>query len=85
MLLAEGHHVCGLFRSSSDLEALYSNYHHATFDLSQIFEIELIVKSIIGTIPYDQFEMICLVNNAAMLELLKPIDRCTMVEIFKEN
>ncbi|WP_110930152.1 SDR family NAD(P)-dependent oxidoreductase [Paenibacillus bouchesdurhonensis] len=81
MLLDRGHYVYGIARGSSEALRSYSNYTHRTFDLSEIKAIDSLIEEIVNGVNINDSEIICLVNNAAVLEPLKPIERCTPVEI----
>lgn len=83
MLLEEDHHVHGISRTESNTLAPYKKYTPITFDLSQTAEIESIINDVFKQIAFCELEMICLINNAAMLEPLKPIEECDAWEINK--
>ncbi|MGM0883040.1 MAG: SDR family NAD(P)-dependent oxidoreductase [Bacillota bacterium] len=83
MLLEADHHVYGISRSQSNALATYNKYTHTTFDLSHTVEIESKINDLFKQIPFRNFEMICLINNAAMLEPLKSIEECSVLEINK--
>ncbi|MBD8497300.1 SDR family NAD(P)-dependent oxidoreductase [Paenibacillus arenosi] len=81
-LLEDGHYVYGISRGESQLLSTYDNYTHTYFNLREVDKINDLFTSIFERIKVDaQTDMICLINNAAMLEPLKPIDRCTPEEI----
>ncbi|MFD3259840.1 SDR family NAD(P)-dependent oxidoreductase [Paenibacillus lentus] len=81
MLLDLGHQVYGIARGSSERLHSYSNYTHRTFDLNDIMGIESLIEGIVNEVNINDSKIFCLINNAAMLEPLKPIDRCTAQEI----
>jgi len=85
LLLEEGYSVYGISRGASPLLSNYAKYNHFHFDLGNVLEIEGLMSDIAGRINSSstRTEMICLVNNAAMLEPLKPIDQCSPEEINK--
>ncbi|MDQ0496792.1 SDR family NAD(P)-dependent oxidoreductase [Paenibacillus brasilensis] len=83
MLLDNGNFVYGISRGDSNTLDKYKNYTHRNFDLSNILGIELMLKEIFNQINLNDSEMICLINNAAMLEPLKRIDNCNAEEINK--
>jgi len=80
-LLDEGHYIFGISRGVSDVLMQYENYTHSMFDLSESDNIEQLLSNIFEQIDSQEIEMICLVNNAAMLEPLKPIEECQAEEI----
>ncbi|MEC0126635.1 SDR family NAD(P)-dependent oxidoreductase [Paenibacillus pabuli] len=81
LLLEKGDHVYGIARGTSELEETYMRYQHIQFDLADIHSIADLVSSILKKIPLQEAEFIGLINNAAMLEPLKPIDHCNAEEI----
>lgn len=84
LLLEKGDHVYGIARGTSDLEEAYERYQHVQFDLADIHSIDDLVSSILEQIPPQEVEFIGLINNAAMLEPLKPIDQCIAEEISQQ-
>lgn len=82
-LLEKGYTVHGIARGVSSALTHYNNYNHIIFDLSHTLGIEMILNQIFERIDLNETEMICLINNAAMLEPLKPIDQCNAEEINK--
>ncbi|OAB72509.1 SDR family NAD(P)-dependent oxidoreductase [Paenibacillus crassostreae] len=83
MLLENGDFVCGIARGKSSILDKYENYSHIQFDLSDTSSVEHMMSEAIYRIDIKDVEMICLINNAAMLEPLKSIDQCTTEEINK--
>lgn len=83
MLLEKGNFVYGIARGDSNLLMKYKNYVHVNFDLSDVAGIEPLLSRIFDQINLNHTDMICLVNNAAMLEPLKPIEQCSGEEINK--
>jgi benzil reductase ((S)-benzoin forming) len=83
MLLDDGHYIFGISRGVSDVLMQYENYTHNMFDLSESDNIEQLLTSIFEQIDSQEIDMICLINNAAMLEPLKPIEECQAEEINK--
>lgn len=81
MLLDKGDVVHGISRGASDFFSEYENYTHHPFDLSYISGIQDLLHNILCQMDLSNSEMICLINNAAMLEPLKTIDKCTPEEI----
>lgn len=62
----------------------YKNYHHVTFDLDATEQIADMFGEVINQANFNTgFDMICLVNNAAILEPIKPIDKAIVAEITK--
>ncbi|UPK45569.1 SDR family NAD(P)-dependent oxidoreductase [Paenibacillus pabuli] len=84
LLLEKGDHVYGIARGTSDLEEAYERYHHVQFDLADIHSIDDLVSSLLEQIPLQEVEFIGLINNAAILEPLKPIDQCIAEEISQQ-
>lgn len=81
LLLEKGDHVYGIARGTCDLEEAYERYKHVQFDLADIHSIDDLVSGMLEQIPLQEVEFIGLINNAAMLEPLKPIDQCIAEEI----
>lgn len=81
LLLKMGDYVYGIARGMSGLEEAFERYKHIQFDLADIHSIDDLVSSILEQIPPQEVEFIGLINNAAMLEPLKPIDQCSAEEI----
>lgn len=81
-MLGRGDVVCGISRSEApDTLAERPDYIHTCFDLVQIARIEGMLRSILQRIDPNDYEMICLVNNAAMLEPLKLVEDVLPEEI----
>lgn len=83
ILLENNHSVYGISRGKSDVLSSYDNYSAINYDLSNIGNIEHLIRDILAKAKIDEFEMICLINNAAMLEPLNPIEACPPEEICK--
>ncbi|WP_422660620.1 SDR family NAD(P)-dependent oxidoreductase [Paenibacillus sp. EC2-1] len=81
MLLENGNVVHGISRGDSPVLSEHENYTHHPFDLGQISSIQDLLLHIFSLMDLSNSEMICLINNAAMLEPLKTIDKCTPEEI----
>lgn len=81
LLLERGDCVHGISRGNSNVLNQYKDYSHTNFDLSNITGIETLIREILSQMDLTSTEMICLINNAAMLEPLKTIDKCTAEEI----
>jgi benzil reductase ((S)-benzoin forming) len=71
MLLEDGQYVVGISRGISAVLTKYENYTHYLFDLGETDQIEQLLTNILGQIGSKEKEMICLFNNAAMLEPLR--------------
>jgi len=80
MLLEQNHMVHGISRGDSSLTE-YQNYTHIHYDLSNPSGMSTLMDSVFNQIDLHHADMICLVNNAAMVEPLKPIEQCTLHEI----
>ncbi|XEC96553.1 SDR family NAD(P)-dependent oxidoreductase [Paenibacillus tarimensis] len=83
LLLERGDVVYGISRGSSGVLDKYDMYTSVHFDLGIGSEIDLILSGLFEQIDLNRTEMICLINNAAMLEPLKSIDQCSADEINK--
>ncbi|WEK56056.1 MAG: SDR family NAD(P)-dependent oxidoreductase [Candidatus Cohnella colombiensis] len=83
MLLENGNFVYGISRGDSNVLNKYENYIHFNFDLSDVLGIEHLLSKIFDQININNTGLICLINNAAMLEPLKSIDQCNAEEINK--
>lgn len=81
MLLERDSYVYGISRGSSDALCKYKNYSHIKFDLSNTMGAPHMLNGIMESINMNDAEMLCLINNAAMLEPLKSIEKCTQEEI----
>lgn len=81
MLLEKDCFVHGISRGNSDVLCKYKNYSPINYDLSNSIGIEQVLNGIMKSINLDEAEMLCLINNAAMLEPLKSIEKCTQEEI----
>lgn len=81
LCLEKGDSVYGIARGASDLGNIYEGYTHVQFDLKDIHGIDDVISGILEQIPLLSVECIGLINNAAMLEPLKPIDQCLADEI----
>lgn len=80
-ILEDGNHVYGISRSKSDKLERFAHFKHVQFDLRCTLEIDQMLNQIFSHIDIEHTDMICLVNNAAMLEPLKTIASCTPEEI----
>ncbi|MFC3800469.1 SDR family NAD(P)-dependent oxidoreductase [Cohnella sp. GCM10012308] len=80
-LLALGHTVFGFSRNSCDLLEQYREYNHITIDLANFSYIEEAVDRSLSAAATNTFDAVYLINNAALVEPLRPIDKCTPEEI----
>ncbi|WP_373232080.1 SDR family NAD(P)-dependent oxidoreductase [Cohnella sp.] len=83
MLLENGNFVYGISRGDSNSLVKYENYIHFNIDLCDVLVIENLLGKIFDQININNTGMICLINNAAMLEPLKSVDQCNAEEINK--
>ncbi|MGO4530533.1 SDR family NAD(P)-dependent oxidoreductase [Paenibacillus sp. 2TAF8] len=81
LCLEKGDAVYGIARGASDLGNTYERYTHVQFNLEDIHHIDELISGILEQIPLVSVECIGLINNAAMLEPLKPIDQCLATDI----
>ncbi|MWV44278.1 SDR family NAD(P)-dependent oxidoreductase [Paenibacillus sp. HJL G12] len=73
-LLERGDAVYGIARSAAEPLSERMGYIHTNFDLLQTSQIESMLQTILEQIKPEEFEMVCLINNAAMLEPLKRVE-----------
>ncbi|GIP29308.1 short-chain dehydrogenase [Paenibacillus sp. J23TS9] len=73
-MLERGDKVYGISRSKADSLAHLTGYTHVSFDLMQTTQIEGMLHSVLEPIHPEDFEMVCLINNASMLEPLKLVE-----------
>ncbi|MEO2204626.1 SDR family NAD(P)-dependent oxidoreductase [Paenibacillus pabuli] len=83
LLLEQGDRVYGISRGTDEFLHGHDLYKHFQYDLSDLMGIESLVTRILEMVPLQETEFIGLINNAAMLEPLKPIDQCSIEEISK--
>ncbi|GAS80481.1 SDR family NAD(P)-dependent oxidoreductase [Paenibacillus amylolyticus] len=85
LLLAKGDYVYGISRGSSDQlesgEEWSGRYRHVQYDLADLTGIDELVTRVLDDISSQEADFIGLINNAAMLEPLKPIHQCSAAEI----
>ncbi|MGG4345813.1 SDR family NAD(P)-dependent oxidoreductase [Paenibacillus lautus] len=81
MLLEKGNVVYGIARGTSDRLSSYPKYRHRVYNLSDALGLEELMDNIFEEIDPDHADMICLINNASMLEPLKAIERCDATDI----
>lgn len=79
-ILEEGNTVLGISRSRS--ETLKStNYHHLSYDLSDTSQMSQIIDKVNEIVDKQNFDFVCLVNNASAVEPLGPIEKCPVTEV----
>jgi len=74
-ILTEGDTVLGVARSQSD-SIQSDNYHHLSFDLTEISKIDTIMEKVSGIFEKRDFDFVCLVNNASATEPVGPVEAC---------
>lgn len=74
-ILTEGDTVLGVARSQSD-SIQSDNYHHLSFDLTEISKIDTIMEKVSGIFKKRDFDFVCLVNNASATEPVGPVEAC---------
>ncbi len=79
-LVGEGHTVLGAARGAAAI-AESGNYHHRQADLTDMASVRGLADEAARLVGRGHFDFLCLVNNAAVLEPLKPLHRCTAEEI----
>lgn len=79
-ILTEGGTVLGVSRSKSD-SIQSENYHHLSFDLTEILQIDSIIEKVNEVVDEQDFDFVCLVNNASATEPVGPIETCPSREI----
>lgn len=87
-VMKEGNVIYAIARSKSE-ELTNLNGHsngkleQISYDLSNISGIESLMENIFQSIDETEVDAITLVNNAGIVEPMKPIERCTGTEIEK--
>ena len=79
-ILREGGTVLGISRNQSE-ELKATKYHHLSFDLNDTPQIGQIMVRLDEVVNYENFDFVCLVNNAAVVEPLNSIENCPPAEI----
>ncbi len=79
-ILREGNTVLGISRKQSD-SIKSPNYYHLNFDLNDTSRFNLILDRINKIFNGRSFDFICLINNAAVIEPVGPIEKCSAAEI----
>lgn len=80
-LVQRGDIVYGIARSDPPLSLASDQYVHVRYDLSDTQRIEEFFEPVVQQLGQARLELICLVNNAAMVEPLLPIERCETEQI----
>ncbi|MGE7055253.1 SDR family NAD(P)-dependent oxidoreductase, partial [Paenibacillus glucanolyticus] len=81
MLVENGNVVYGIARGTSDRLSSSANYRHIAYDLNDTLGLENVMDRLFELIDPAHADMICLINNASMLEPLKSIDLCEPKDI----
>lgn len=81
LLLERGDYVYGISRGPVGELERYERYLHKRFDLSEVDELEPLLDHFVGRIDTSDTNMVCLINNAAVLEPLKHAEKDDPVEI----
>ncbi|MEC0257286.1 SDR family NAD(P)-dependent oxidoreductase [Paenibacillus lautus] len=81
MLLEKGHIVHGIARGTPERLGTHSNYRHHKYNLNDTLGLEELIDHIFEELDPDHADMICLINNASMLEPLKAIELCDATDI----
>jgi benzil reductase ((S)-benzoin forming) len=84
LLVGKGNYVYGIARGTAHMKEATDRYKHFQYDLGDLSGIDELVSHILKQIPLQEAEFIGLINNAAMLEPLKPIDQCIAEEISQQ-
>lgn len=79
-ILEKGNSVLGVSRSRSDVLGS-PNYTHLSYDLADTAGLYQIMEAAIKIVHKHDFDFLCLVNNASAVEPIKPIERCSPMEI----
>jgi len=79
-ILEEGHTVLGVARSQSD-EIESGNYYHLSFDLTETSRINAIMEKVDEIVGDQDFDFVCLVNNASATEPVGPIGNFPATDI----
>ena len=79
-ILQEGNRVLGISRNRSD-KLKSKNYFDLSFDLTDTSRINIIKDKINEIFSPENYDFVCLINNAAVVGPLGPIDKCPQTEI----
>lgn len=80
-LLENGDSVCGLSRRECQELSSHPQYSHICLDLQHVDNIKDTIHRVLTERNQQNLTMIGLINNAAMLEPLQPIEECASKEI----
>ncbi|WLR52799.1 (S)-benzoin forming benzil reductase [Bacillus tianshenii] len=85
-VLKEGNIVYAIARSKSEkLATIHTQgngiLEQLSYDLSDISGLSAFMNSLFGRIPLEKADTITLINNAGIVEPMKPIERCNSAEI----
>lgn len=83
-LLQQDCYVYGVSRGEAVYLREYDRFQQIPFDLSKTDGIESMLRNILSRVEANTEDMICLVNNAAILEPLRTIDQCCLDEIHRQ-
>ena len=78
--LKAGYTVLGASRSASVLQN-EENYHHLQLDLEKAEDRSTLMPAAVGLVSLQSLEAVYLVNNAALLEPLKAVERCSLTDV----
>lgn len=86
LLLSKETLVFGLSRTTNkEIERLaneiHANYKFIAIDLTQVHTIEVTLRELVASIDATTVESITLINNAATVTPIKPIEACSTTEI----
>jgi benzil reductase ((S)-benzoin forming) len=79
-ILEKGNTVLGISRTRSDI-LRSTNYYHLSFDLAETLRISQIMEKVSEIVSNQNFELVCLVNNACATEPVGSIEKCPATEI----
>ena len=79
-ILEDENTVLGISRNPSDT-LKSKNYYHLSLDLTETSQISQIMEKVNEIVDNQRFDFVCLVNNAAAVEPLGPIEKCQATEI----
>jgi benzil reductase ((S)-benzoin forming) len=79
-ILEKGNTVLGVSRSQPhNLKS--TKYYHFQFDLTDTSRIGQIMEKAGEIVGNQNFDFVCLVNNASAVEPIKSIEKCSLVEV----
>ena len=79
-LLEEGNTVLGISRKPS-VSFNSTKYHHLAFDLAETSQLDQIMDKVNQIVDDQNFDFVCLVNNASAYKPLGSIENCSASEI----